>query len=255
MSNGTIHAIDENLFLVEGDWTTRPAVSLPGAAVFRSDDRLYLLDTGTGPRTRAALQAITASFGRCTEAILINSGRHPGLVGNNDLLDALPADARRFVRPPPAKRAGRWAGVVATTGPTTHQTSVPGRDLAVFGEPAQLTIGRSNWTGWQVDDGLVALQATASSGRLAFYLGSQRTLLLPDELVLTPAWSGCDVTDVLRVGALVLRMIDAGVIDVLSMGFGAPLDTQSARVAVKELVDRGRRAGRASARSGPRAPG
>ena len=240
MTSGTIHAIDQSLFLVEGEWPGWPVVSLPGPAVLRSGPRLYLLDTGAGPHLRSAVSAVAASFGRSAELILINSGRHPGLVGNNDLLDALPAGVRRHVRPAVPAGSQDWSADVLAAYPPIRPTSVPGRDLGVFGERLEIRIGGACWSGWEVADDLVAFEVSAHSGRLAFYLGPQRTLLLPDEFALTPAWPGSEVADVLRVGAGVLTMISAGEIDTLGLGFGGPLDARSARDVIEDLLDRAR---------------
>jgi hypothetical protein len=240
MARGTIHAVDENLFLVEGVWPTWPLVALPGPAVLRSGRRLYLLDTGAGPLARAAVRAITASFARSAEATLINSGSHPGLVGNNDLLDCLDADVRRHVGPPPSCGADTWMRPMSAAYPRVRPTALPCHDLGVFGPAGPVWIGGASWTGWRVETGLVVLEATAGCDRLAFYLPAQRALLLPDELALAPARPGSDVADVLRIGTFVLTMIDNGAVDVLSLGFGPPLDAASAADAVDDLMNRAR---------------
>ncbi len=245
MTNGTIHAVDENLFLVEGEWPVWPVVSLPGPAVLRSGARLYLIDTGAGPHLRSAVRAVAASFGRSAEVTLINSGRHPGLVGNNDLLDCLPAQTRRYLRPPdpdgPAPDGPpEWPEDLQRAYPPIRPTSVPGRDLDALADRREQRIGRTCWSGWTIADGLVAVEATSHTARLAFYLEKQRAMLLPEELALAPAWPGSDVADVLRVGPLVLELIEAGTIDTLSLGFGPPLDAGSGREAVQDLVDRAR---------------
>lgn len=271
MTRGTIHAVDQDLYLVEGEWPERPTVSLPGSAVLRSRDRLYLLDSGAGPRHRSAIRAVTASFGRPAELVLVNSGAHPGLVGNNDLLDRAPADTRRHLIPPgcqaedlashlselprtvrdefgwavgdaPDESGSRaeWVRSVLVAYPPGRPASVTATDLGT-GRDAPLTrIDGTPWSGWQLSDDLIAIDVTTRSGRLAFYLPGQRTVLLPDELVLAPWWPGSDVADVVRIGLEVVELLDAGLIGVVGLGFGPPLDAVSARRALWQLIDRAR---------------
>lgn len=205
MARGTIHAIDDDLFLVEGEWPTTVGASVPGPAVFRSGSRVYLLDTGSGREHRSALEALTMSFGPDAEVVLVNSGTHPGLTGNNDL-------------------AQRVRGCTVTPVELRQVKS------------SVSDVGGVTWPGWRLDGGLVALLATTRTERLAFYLPTQRTLLLPDELVLAPGWPGSDIVDVRRVAHLMLSMIDARLVSVVSVGFGAPLAAEPARDLLFDLT-------------------
>lgn len=211
MAEGTIHGIDDALFLIEGAWPSRPQDSSPGPAVLRCDDRLYLLDTGAGPRLRRAVRAVATSFGRSAEITVINSGRHPGLIGNNDLLEVLVADRRRRLTLPDE------------VGSTARARLLP--------------VGGAGWPGLDFDDGaVVALEAALAGGRFAFYLPDHRTLLLPDELCLTPGWPGSEPSDVLQTGTRALALLDTGVLDVVGLGFGPPLSAGDARTALADLV-------------------
>ena len=271
MTRGTIHAVDQNLYLVEGEWPEWPTVSLPGSAVLRSRDRLYLLDSGAGPWHRSAIRAVTASFGRPAELVLVNSGTHPGLVGNNDLLDRAPADKRRHLIPPgcrtrdfasyltelprtvpdefggalgeaPDESGSRaeWVRSVLAAYPPARPTSVTATDLGAGRDVPLTRIDGTPWSGWQLSDDLIAIEVKTRSGRLAFYLPKQRTVLLPDELALAPLWPGSDLADVVRIGLEVVELLDAGLIGVVGIGFGPPLDAASARRALWQLVDRAR---------------
>ena len=237
MSTGTIHPVDQNLFLVEGE---RPSW-LPGAAVLRSGDRLYLLDTGAGPHQRSAIQAVAASFAPAGELLLVNSGDHPGLVGNNDLLDTCAARAQTHLRPNvisafdapsvPAEVARILAGY-----PSPRPTLVPAEPLEAVTEATRLVAGGITWAGWRLADDLLIVQVTARTGRLAFLLPDQRALLLPEELLLAPRWPGSDLADVARVSSLVSALHGEGIVDVVSLGFGVPLDVAAARSALDAVT-------------------
>lgn len=225
MARGTIHAVDDTLFLVEGEWPDDPSTPRPGPAVLRSGDRLCLLDTGSGPEQRSAVRAIIASFPAPGELMILNSGCHPGLTGNNDLLGSFPADRRTHV-------SHRWHGAA---GPAAgDETRV---ELAAIAEPVSLDTAAGTWQGWRLPD-VTAVEVSAHSARLAFWLPRQRTLLLPDELALAAGWPDSDLAEVRRVGQAVLDLIDAGAVEVVSLGFGGPLGAGQARTRIRSLVDR-----------------
>lgn len=90
MATGTVHALTDDLHLVEGHhphnlWDDP---DLPTIAVLHSGRRLYLLDTGVGPEQRDSIREVASGYaGAVDEVVLLNSHGHVDHLGNNDVLE------------------------------------------------------------------------------------------------------------------------------------------------------------------------
>lgn len=89
MSTGTVHAIADDLYLIEGHhphnlWDDP---DLPSIVVYRSGTTVYLLDTGAGPEQRESIRGLVRQYeGRIDRIVLLNSHGHLDHLGNNDLV-------------------------------------------------------------------------------------------------------------------------------------------------------------------------
>jgi glyoxylase-like metal-dependent hydrolase (beta-lactamase superfamily II) len=88
---GDIVALADNLWLVLGDM---PA-DVPNVLVYRSGERVYLLDSGAGPTIRASILNVLHEVGPVESFILLNSHGHPDHVGNNDVIRLAQAKQRK----------------------------------------------------------------------------------------------------------------------------------------------------------------
>jgi glyoxylase-like metal-dependent hydrolase (beta-lactamase superfamily II) len=85
---GEIHTLADNLWLIEGEMPddNDKHPDLANALVYRRDDRLYLMDTGAGPRMRAGIKRALREAGPAQVFTLLNSHGHLDHVGNNGLI-------------------------------------------------------------------------------------------------------------------------------------------------------------------------
>jgi glyoxylase-like metal-dependent hydrolase (beta-lactamase superfamily II) len=104
---GTLHEITPDLVLVEGrhPHTLWGDPDLPTVALYRAGPRLYLLDTGAGPEQRVAIREAAARFTDVEEVVLLNSHGHVDHLGNNHVLQEIPAARRRHHIPRAARPA------------------------------------------------------------------------------------------------------------------------------------------------------
>lgn len=79
---GDIVSLADNLWLVAGDM---PA-DVPNVILYRSGDRLYLLDSGAGRTIRASILQVMHDVGPVRSFTLLNSHGHADHVGNNDVI-------------------------------------------------------------------------------------------------------------------------------------------------------------------------
>ncbi len=105
MADADIHEIAQNLCVIEGHHPHRmwEDPDIPTVAVYKGASTLYLLDTGVGPRQRQAILAMAAKYGPADEVLILSSHGHIDHLGNNDVVDDIPAAAKRNYFP----RAGR----------------------------------------------------------------------------------------------------------------------------------------------------
>jgi glyoxylase-like metal-dependent hydrolase (beta-lactamase superfamily II) len=78
---GDTVSLAKNLWIVLGDM---PA-DVPNV-LYRKDDRLYLLDSGAGPTTRASILQMLNDLAPAQSFTLLNSHAHADHVGNNDVI-------------------------------------------------------------------------------------------------------------------------------------------------------------------------
>ncbi|MBE9507055.1 MAG: MBL fold metallo-hydrolase, partial [Chloroflexi bacterium] len=85
-----------NLWLIEGEMPddNDKHPDLANALVYRRDDRLYLMDTGAGPRLRAGIERALRDAGPAQVFTLLNSHGHLDHVGNNGLIRTVQADEK-----------------------------------------------------------------------------------------------------------------------------------------------------------------
>jgi glyoxylase-like metal-dependent hydrolase (beta-lactamase superfamily II) len=97
MMLGDVVEVAKGLWLVEGempdDNDKDPDVA--NAVVYRRKDRLYVIDTGVGPRVRDSLLRVLRENGPVREFALLNSHAHPDHIRNNDLIHGVSAEAKR----------------------------------------------------------------------------------------------------------------------------------------------------------------
>jgi glyoxylase-like metal-dependent hydrolase (beta-lactamase superfamily II) len=99
--HGELHAVGEDLFIIEGQHATSVwhEMNVPNIAVYRAGDTLYLLDTGICPPQREAIRtAVRRLGGAFARVVLLNSHGHADHVGNNAVLHEIPArETRHFI--------------------------------------------------------------------------------------------------------------------------------------------------------------
>ncbi|MTD15118.1 MBL fold metallo-hydrolase [Nakamurella sp. YIM 132087] len=107
MTLGDIDAPAPNLRVIEGHHPHRlwEDPDIPTIALYRHADTLYLLDSGVGEAQRAAILTCAAELGPVEEVVLVNSHGHLDHLGNNDVLDEIPAARRRHFLPRDARPA------------------------------------------------------------------------------------------------------------------------------------------------------
>lgn len=86
---GDVIELANNLWLIIGDL---PA-DIPNALVYLSGDRMYLMDSGAGPKLRASIIKVLQAQGPVQSFTLLNSHAHADHVGNNDLIRSVQAKA------------------------------------------------------------------------------------------------------------------------------------------------------------------
>lgn len=197
MGLGTIHPIDDDLYWIEGRRTETLSDSAAGCAVLRTPHRTYLLNTGSGREQAASISAVTSSFPAPEELVLLSTGDHGALSGNNDLLHRLAAVRHHHLR------------------------------LEDLSADDSLRWGTTRWTGWGIDPGeLVVLRCSPRSLGLSVYLPHRRVLILPAGLKLAhpdqPA--ECDPR--------MVTLLTEGLAEVVLPPFGKPLDPSTARSAL-----------------------
>lgn len=121
MSLGTVHAVAENLRVIEGHQPRRvwEDPDIPSIAVYDHGRILYLLDSGVGPGMREAVLNLADRLGPLDEVVLLNSHGHLDHLGNNSVIDAIPADTRRHFMPAagrPALDSGGFFGEMFCRG-------------------------------------------------------------------------------------------------------------------------------------------
>ena len=107
MADADIHEITPNLWVIEGHHPHRmwEDPDIPSIVVYRGASTLYLLDTGVGPLQRKAILDLAARGGPVDEVLVLNSHGHIDHLGNNDVVDDIPA-ARKVSWFPRAGRPG-----------------------------------------------------------------------------------------------------------------------------------------------------
>lgn len=107
MTLGDIHPIAANLFVIEGHHPHRlwEDPDIPSIVVYRKGSTLYLLDTGVGPLQRTSILHLADQLGPVDEVVLVNSHGHLDHLGNNDVVDDIPATTKRHYFPRAARDA------------------------------------------------------------------------------------------------------------------------------------------------------
>lgn len=93
---GDIQQLADGLWWIEGEMPqdNDRDPDIANALVYRREDRLYVIDTGSGPVMRTSLLRLLRAQGAIGALTLLNSHTHLDHVGNNDVVHGIPADAR-----------------------------------------------------------------------------------------------------------------------------------------------------------------
>jgi glyoxylase-like metal-dependent hydrolase (beta-lactamase superfamily II) len=121
-------------------------------------------------------------------------------------------------------------------------------DYEDLGEPGEILIGDTRWTGWTFSDeqGRPEVQVLESGGHsaggLVFYIPEHRFLMLADETTSVPIWADSDPRNTMATATKALSMIDSGDLDLLCAGHRPMLPTggDEARAALQGIVGSGR---------------
>jgi len=105
MADADIHEIAANLCVIEGHHPHRmwEDPDIPTIGVYKGASTLYLFDTGVGPQQRKSILDVAEKYGRADEVLILSSHGHIDHLGNNDVVDEIPATTKRNYFP----RAGR----------------------------------------------------------------------------------------------------------------------------------------------------
>jgi hypothetical protein len=157
---GSIVQLAHNLWLIVGDMPQdnfkQPDIA--NALVYRSDDRLYLMDSGAGPIIQASIQQILREVGPVQSFTLLNSHAHTDHVANNAIIHTVQArELHHYLS----------AVGLAQLDPLPHFA-------AQFYE---LSAYYDLMTGFQAHRGLTR-QLGMIRDTLSFFVGEQRTLQL-----------------------------------------------------------------------------
>lgn len=101
MTLADIHELAPNLFVVEGHHPHRmwEDPDIPSIALYCSQSRLYILDSGVGPEQRGAILDIANRLGPVGDVVLLNSHSHLDHLGNNDVAGDISGATRRHYIP------------------------------------------------------------------------------------------------------------------------------------------------------------
>lgn len=93
---GDVIQLAHNLWFVEGEMPedSNKDPDPANVLVYRSGDRLYLMDSGVGPKMRTSIQRLLQEAGPIESFTLLNSHSHLDHVCNNDLTHAVAARAK-----------------------------------------------------------------------------------------------------------------------------------------------------------------
>lgn len=96
---GEIVRLADNLWFIQGemppDASRRP--DWCNVVVYRTDDRVYLIDSAGGPVMRAAIECILREIGPIESLTLINTHGHLDHICNNDLIQTTSATSKRHL--------------------------------------------------------------------------------------------------------------------------------------------------------------
>lgn len=93
---GETQRLGENLWYVQGEMPldSSKAPDPCNVVVYKAGDRLYLIDSSSGPVMRAGIAGLLGSLGRVESFTLINTHSHLDHICNNDLLETVDAGTK-----------------------------------------------------------------------------------------------------------------------------------------------------------------
>lgn len=120
---GDIVHLANNLWMIVGDIVA----DVPNALVYRTGDRLYLMDSGAGSTMRTSILKVLREVGPVESFTLLNSHTHADHIGNNDLIHLVEArqthhylsEAGLARLDPRSHFTGQFAQLSAVYDPTT----------------------------------------------------------------------------------------------------------------------------------------
>lgn len=98
---GEVEQLADNLWFIHGEMP-KDASKAPdwcNVVIYRSADRLYLVDSGGGSVIRSSIDRILSELGQVESVTLINTHGHLDHIGNNDIVTSVKANSRHhFLR-------------------------------------------------------------------------------------------------------------------------------------------------------------
>ena len=93
---GEVTRLEKNLWYVQGEMPedSRKDPDPCNVVVYKADDRLYLIDSSSGPKMRESIEGVLRQAGPVESFTLINTHSHLDHICNNDLIDTVDAGIR-----------------------------------------------------------------------------------------------------------------------------------------------------------------
>jgi glyoxylase-like metal-dependent hydrolase (beta-lactamase superfamily II) len=134
---GDVVQLADNLWFIHGEMP-KDASKAPdwrNVVIYRSANRLYLIDSGGGSAIRSSIQRILSEVGEVESFTLINSHGHLDHICNNDVVSSTSADRKRHLLRREAIEFVKsdFSASWRTSSITSTPTSIPSRVIRRIG--------------------------------------------------------------------------------------------------------------------------